>query len=146
MQSIRRAFAIVSAGLLTAILATTHACGPQSGNNTSADDVEMTVAAFGGEPFGVGIVTVTGKSGQKSPLSEPDPVALEMLGPNAFYPVTERTGLVTRESDKSDELRVHFLFDPQRANEILVLGRSIKLEPKKDKAAHGEALVRAGLL
>ena len=142
MQSIRRAFALVSAGWMSAILATTHACGPQSGNNTSADDVEMTVTAFGGEPFGVGIVTVTGKSGQKPPQSEPDPVALEMLGPNAFYPVTERTGLVTRESDKSDELRVHFLFDPQRANEILVLGRSIKLEPKNDQAAHREALLR----
>ena len=142
MQSIQRTTVLLSVVCLAAVFATDPAHGYAAQANTLAEDLNITVTAYSGQPFGVGIVTVTSRPQDKLSWREPDSVALQILGPDAFYPVVERTGFPTRQPDKSDELRIYFLFDTQRAKEIAVLGRSYALEAKNDPAKHRESLNR----
>ena len=124
MNFVHRTCVILSASWLVGILCLTPAYGCQSFAEKRLAALTVTVKALSGQPFGVGIVTVT-ETHRESWWGPPDPVDFQILSADAFYPVVERTGSPAGQSHKSDELRIYFLFDVQSAETISSLERRI---------------------
>lgn len=59
----------------------------------AANDYQISVDAYSGQPFGVCVVTLVPRNSPPGIVfREPHAAALEMLGANAFYPVVETVG------------------------------------------------------
>lgn len=127
-------------GWLSCILAAATSHGFQTGTETS--DLKISVTAYSGQPFGVGVVSLVPQPKQPLTAKFPNPAALQLLGPDAWYPVVERIGAVSSGPDEFDELRIYFLFHAEAAKRLTVLGNEVELQPTVDANGHTELLDR----
>ncbi len=121
------------------VLCLSPAHGWQARN--AVNDYQISIKAYAGQPFGVGLVTLTPREPALPAARDPKPAALQMLGSDAFYPAVERSGGFS-STQAADELRVYFLFRAETAKQITVLGQTIKLEPISSEALHAESMKR----